>query len=155
MSERKIRSGTYEDLVKHRLVYVELLAKQGLTNQKIAEQIGCTYATFTAWCNKHPELREALIAGRANTVERVENKLIELAMGAEEITETEIEERALVEHGEKVGVKRTERVTVKKQPNLQAISLYLYNNSDKYKDPKEKGNTFGLTDNNITIVDDI
>lgn len=150
----EVRSYSYEDLVAYRLIYIELLAARGLNNKGIAEQLGVSENTFSKWVNEHSELKEALISGRAPVCERVESRLVELALGAQEEVTVESKEIPIVRNGQQVGIQKTEKKTTKHIPNLGAIKYFLDNNRpDKYRD--RKNDIVGVADDGIKIINDI
>ncbi len=56
------------------------LARNGLTDAEIAEQMGVHVSTFWRWFNEHPELREAVRAAGAVANQRVRSSLYKRAI---------------------------------------------------------------------------
>lgn len=63
------------------LLRIEGWARDGLTDEQIAEKIGINPATLYDWKNKYPEISEALKKGKEVTDRKVENALFERALG--------------------------------------------------------------------------
>lgn len=72
------RKGAYDADVPKRVFE---LAKLGLTERKIAMAIGVSHATIDNWKNKHPELLDALLAGKDQFDHGVQKSLIQRAQG--------------------------------------------------------------------------
>lgn len=56
-------------------------ARQGLTNEQIAQNMGIAEKTFYRWLEKYSQLSQALKKGRAHALENVENALYKHATG--------------------------------------------------------------------------
>lgn len=84
---------SYEDwITEDGLARIEAWARDGLTDEQIAENIGCNRTTIYDWKNKHSDISNALKSGRAPVDLQVENALLKRALGYEyEETETIIE----------------------------------------------------------------
>ena len=54
-------------------------ARDGLTDEQIAQNMGIAPGTFYKWQNEHSEIREALKEGKAPVDIEIENKLLEKA----------------------------------------------------------------------------
>lgn len=72
------------------LLLLEGWARDGLTDEQIAENIGITATTLYEWKNRFPEISEALKKGKEVVDIRVENALLKRALGYE-YTEERIE----------------------------------------------------------------
>lgn len=126
---RKIAHNSYERRVKPKLGLIEAYARHGLSNSKIAENIGVPYSTFQTYMENHPELEAALDKGREQAELHVENALLKSALG---FTSVEIvKERKQVGTDEEgkpifklVPTKKTYRQVA---PNIQAIQYWLEN----------------------------
>lgn len=103
----------------------EGLARQGLTNAEIAEQLQISTSTFYKYIKKFPDFGDALKRGRAPVDFDVESSLLKLATG---YATTEIQEEAIIdaETGEAV---KTKRKTVLKHvpPSVSAAMFWLKN----------------------------
>ncbi|MFA6100795.1 MAG: hypothetical protein WCV67_15805 [Victivallaceae bacterium] len=96
-------------------------ASDGLTDCQIAYQMGISRSSFYNYKQQHPEFAEAIEVGRDVVDGRVENRLLELAMGNYTIT------THVTDHEGRT------RTTVKDAiPNLKAIQYWL-KRSDRRK----------------------
>ena len=74
--------GKYQEwLTPEGLLKIEGWARDGLTDEQIAENIGVNPATLYDWKNKYPEISEALKKGKEVVDRQVENALFERALG--------------------------------------------------------------------------
>lgn len=64
-----------------KLILVEGWARDGLTNEQIAEKLGITAKTLYEWQKKYSEFRDALKKGKEVVDREVENALLKKAMG--------------------------------------------------------------------------
>ena len=70
-------------------------ARDGLTDDQIAKNIGISLSTYYAWQNSYPEFSDAIKKGKAPVDYEIENALFKRAFGFEyEETITDIEELA-------------------------------------------------------------
>lgn len=72
------RPSKYEDID---LKQVEFLAKEGFTDQKMADFFGVDRANWYRWKNKYPKFRDALKKWKDKSDENVERSLFERANG--------------------------------------------------------------------------
>ena len=56
-------------------------ARAGLTDEKIAKQIGISRSTLAEWKNKHKSIADALSSGKEFADRLVENSLYKMALG--------------------------------------------------------------------------
>lgn len=63
------------------LARLEQWAREGLTDEQIAHNVGIAAGTLYDWQNKHPEISEALKKGKAPVDIAVENALLKRALG--------------------------------------------------------------------------
>lgn len=128
------------------LLLLEGWARDGLTDEQLAEKMGINPATLYDWKNKHPEISEALKKGKEIVDIQVENALLKRALGYEYM-----EER--VEISEKDGRKVIQ--TVKQViPDTAAQIFWLKNRRpDRWRDkPQEKAETVAQADE-MTLSD--
>lgn len=88
------RKGVYDEwLTQDGLLRIEGWARDGLTNDQIAHNIGVSGRTFAEWVSRFSSLSSSLKKGKAPVDIEVENALLKRALGYEyeEVT-TEIEE---------------------------------------------------------------
>lgn len=124
------RKGKYHEwLTEDGLLRIESWASDGLTNEDIAHNIGIAPETFSRWLNKYNQLNQALKKGREPVVRKLENALINKALGFEyDETETYIEE---VEGVQKKKVKKITRYSL---PDSSALIFLLKNyKPNKYR----------------------
>lgn len=118
--------------VEPKLILVEGWARNGLTDEQIAKNLGIAYSTFREYKNKYSALSAALKKGKEVVDYEVENALLKRALGYEydEIT---------YENGEEV-----KRVTKQVAPDTTAQIFWLKNRKpDKWRDKQviESNNT--------------
>lgn len=76
------RKGKYEEwLTEDGLTTVEGWARDGLTDEQIAHNIGIAERTFTEWKERFPAISAALKKGKAPVDIQVENALLKRALG--------------------------------------------------------------------------
>ena len=74
--------GKYVDwLTDDGLLRITGWARDGLTNEQIAHNMGITTPTLWDWCNKYPKISNALKEGKAPVDLEVENALLKSALG--------------------------------------------------------------------------
>lgn len=115
--------GKYEYwLTEDGLILLEGWARDGLTDEQIASNMGIGSSTLYAWKNKHREIVEALKKGKEVVDYQVENALLKRALGYfyEEVMDEQSED----------GVKH--RVTKKfLPPDVTAQIIWLKNRKSK------------------------
>lgn len=113
------------------LLLLEGWARDGLTDEQLAEKMGINPATLYDWKNKHPEISEALKKGKEIVDIQVENALLKRALGYEYM-----EER--VEISEKDG-RKVIQTTKTVPPDTTAQIFWLKNRRpDKWRDKPEE-----------------
>lgn len=113
----------YDDwLTEESLIVIEGWARQGLTDEQIAKNMGIRRSTFYEWLKKFPDISVALKKGKAPVDFEVENALLKRALGFEyEETETIIEE---VDGKQKKRIKKIKKVAL---PETSAAIFWLKN----------------------------
>ena len=91
---RAIAKGKYQEwLEADNLILIEDWARQGLTEEQIAKNMGIGLTTFKQWKKKYQPIWTALKKGKAPIDFEVENALLKRALGFEyEETETVFED---------------------------------------------------------------
>ena len=86
------RKGNYEEwLTDDGLLQIQNWAREGLTNEQIAHNVGVSGRSFAEWVSRFPSLSSALKKGKAPVDIEVENALLKRALGYDyEETVTEI-----------------------------------------------------------------
>src|SRR5690606_38975175 len=108
---------------------IEGWAKDGLTDEQIAQNMGISRSTLSDWKNKFPDISNALKKGKEIVDRQVENALLKRALGYkyDEITR-ELKEVVNPETGEVEEVLvETKRVTKEVQPDVTAQIFWLKN----------------------------
>ena len=85
MSKRKNkggRRGKYLDWVTEEgLLKIEGWARDGLTDEQIAQNIGISRSTLNVWKGKYPDISDSLKRGKEVVDRQVENALLKRALG--------------------------------------------------------------------------
>lgn len=118
--------GKYEKWLKpESLLLLEAWARDGLTDEQIAEKMKIGTTTFYRWKNEHREIWEALKKGKEVVDVEVENALLKRALG---YSTTEVtRERALNPETGKVELVVTKAVTKEVPPDTTAQIFWLKN----------------------------
>lgn len=138
-------SGKYQQwLEPDGLLLLEGWARDGLTDEQIAHNMGCAYSTLREWKDKYPALSAALKRGKEVVDIEVENALLKRAMGYDYV-----EERVEVNGNGKRKVTQT----TKHIPGDTTAQIFWLKNrrADRWRDkptPTAEGNE-------VTIVDDL
>ena len=123
--------GKYQEwITEEGLIKIEGWAKDGLTDEQIAHNIGINVKTLYDWKNKYSNIRNTLKKGKEVVDREVENALLKRAMGYryDEIT--------------KEGGVVTKVVTKEVQPDTTAQIFWLKNRKPReWRDKREVENT--------------
>jgi transcriptional regulator with XRE-family HTH domain len=122
----------YETNVKDKLLLVEAWARNGLTDEQIAKNLGISKVTFYKYINEHTELSELLKKGKEVIDIEVENALLKRALGYkyDEVT------REVNSDTGKLVVSKV--VTKEVQPDTTAQIFWLKNRKpEAWRDRKE------------------
>lgn len=126
------RKGKYEEwLTEDGLTTVEGWARDGLTDEQIAHNIGIAGRTYYEWQERFPQFAQAIKKGKAPVDIQVENALLKRALGYEyEETTTEI-----IENPDGTKRKHIKKVTKMVLPDTLAQFFWLKNRRpDKWRD---------------------
>lgn len=129
------RKGLYEEwLTKDGLMQIEGWARDGLTNDQIAHNIGISGRSFAEWISRFSSISSALKKGKAPVDIEVENALLKSALGFEyEETITEIEE--LPGGKQKKQIRKVKKYA---PPNSTAQIFWLKNRRpDRWRDKQD------------------
>lgn len=113
------------------LLLIEGWARDGLTDEQIAGNMGVSRSTLNEWKKKYPDIQDSLKRGKEIVDRQVENALLKRALGYEY---EEIKEK--YEFGE-----LSERTVTKKQvvPDTTAQIFWLKNRKSKdWRDKQER-----------------
>ncbi len=137
--------GKYQEwLEPEGLLKIEGWARDGLTDEQIAHNMGISVATLYNWKNEHLEILESLKRGKEVVDRMVENALLKRALGYEYEEISEKYEMGIL----------TERKVTKKQvvPDTTAQIFWLKNRKPSDWRDKPEGET---EQGGITIVNNI
>ena len=130
-----------EWITEEGLLKIEGLARDGLTDKQIAENIGVAYSTFRDWIKRFPALSAPLKRGKEVIDRQVENALLKRALGYEYVETT----KELTD----LGLTVTKQVTKQVAPDTTAQIFWLKNRKPKeWRDKKETEVTGNLSVNN-------
>lgn len=135
-SQKSEGRSKYQTYVLPRLVEIEGWARDGLTEEQIAKNLGVAYSTFRVYKDKYPALSAALKRSKAIADREVENALFKRAIG---YTYEEITQEPLVdpETGE-TRIVVTKVVTKHVLPDVTAQIFWLKNRKpEEWRDWKE------------------
>lgn len=112
--------------VEPKLELIECWARDGLTDEQIAKNLGVAVSTFNEYKNKYPEFSESLKKGKEIIDYQVENALLKRALGYEY-------EEITYENGEE-----TKRVVKQVAPDTTAQIFWLKNRKpQQWRDKKD------------------
>lgn len=155
MSSKKAgRRGKYEDwLTEDGLLKVQGWARDGLSNEQIAHNMGITFQTLYKWQDKYSELREALKKGKEVVDREVENALLKRALGYEydEVTQEPVTDKdtGITE------MRVTKRVTKQIVPDVTAQIFWLKNRKPNEFRDKRDVDLSGHVELPVVLRDDI
>lgn len=152
---------SYDDLIRYKRVYIEMMARDGVTNKDIARKLGIPYDEFLTLIENNKTLQNLLAVCREETDYEVENALYRLATG---YSYTEVEKEVVNKPIIKDGVVKGKAVTVttvtnKKEipPDIHAIRRWQDNRQpgkwDRELITKSNINITGAAP--VQIVDDV
>ena len=139
------RKGKYSDWLTYEgLLKVEAWARNGLSDEQIAKNIGIAVSTLYEWKNRFPEFSEALKKGKEVVDIEVENALLKRALGHQVVEETKealrdpkTEEPIVDSSGNSIMVV-TKQITKNVPPDVTAQIFWLKNRKpDVWRDRKD------------------
>lgn len=135
------------------LLRLQAWARDGLSDEQMAHNIGITTTTLYDWKKKYPAFSEALARGKEVVDIEVENALLKRAKGYDYI-ETTSELIADKNARNKAVMKVTKRVARHVPPDVKAIVFWLTNRKPEWRDKQEKelSGNIGI---NLVVDDDI
>lgn len=131
------RRGKYEDwLTEDGLLKVQGWARDGLSNEQIAHNIGINKDTLYEWQKRFSDFSEALKKGKEVVDREVENALLKRALGYEydEVTQEPVTDKdtGITE------MRVTKRVTKQIVPDVTAQIFWLKNRKpDEFRDKRD------------------
>lgn len=120
------------------LTLLEGWARAGLTDEQIAEKIGCGVRTLYDWKNRFPQISQALKKGKEIVDIQVENALLKRALGYDY-------KEQRIEKSDKDGTKIVQ--TIRHVPADTTAQIFWLKNRrpDKWRDkPEMPGDSDGL-----------
>lgn len=134
-------NGKYHDwITEDGLLKLEAWARDGLTNEQIASNIGIAEGTIYEWIKRYPKLNEALKRGKQVVDIEVENALLKRALG---YSYNEVK-REIYPDGTQKRVITTKEVA----PDTTAQIFWLKNRKpDNWRDRKEQNITGEINTN--------
>lgn len=137
-------NGKYEKwLTEEGLLQLEAWARDGLTDDQIAANIGIVRSTLSEWKTRFSDISDALKKGKEVVDVQVENALLKRALG---YTYVETTREQVIDYdpdtGEKVGahMEVTKEVTKEVQPDTTAQIFWLKNRKpDVWRDKRDVG----------------
>ena len=138
--------GKYEYwLTPEGLLKIEGWARDGLTEEQIAYNMGIGYSTLQAWKNKYKDILDTLKKGKEVVDRQVENALLKRALGYKytEVTKERID-------GSLVVTKEVEKEVV---PDTTAQIFWLKNR--KPNEWRDKNNVELEGEIGVNIIDDV
>lgn len=136
--------GKFEEwLTEESLLKIEAWARNGLTDEQIAHNIGITKSTLYEWKKRFSAFSEALKKGKEVVDIQVENALLKRALG---YSYTEVTKERVIDYDPKTGeaigshMEITKEVTKEVQPDVTAQIFWLKNRKpDVWRDRKDFG----------------
>lgn len=140
--------GKYEYwLTKDGLILLEAWARDGLTDEQIAHNIGISAVTLYDWKKKFPKFTKALKKSKEVADIEVENSLYKRAMGYEYVEETQE-----LRDGE---LTTTKRITKQVPPDTTAQIFWLKNRKPRqWRDKKDMDISVQPVDKTIEELDE-
>ena len=127
-------SGKYKGwLTNEGLIKIEGWARDGLTDEQIARNMGISPSTLYEWKKKYPEISEVLKKGKEVVDRQVENALLKRALGYdyEEV-------KTLIEDVDGKKKKKVEKTVKHIAPDVTAQIFWLKNRRpDKWRDKQD------------------
>lgn len=136
--------GKYEQwLTEEGLLQLEAWARNGLTNEQIAANMGITRSTLNEWKKKYSDISDTLKRGKDIVDIQVENALLKRALG---YTYIETTQERVDDYDPHTGLKTgshmevTKTVTKEVQPDTTAQIFWLKNRKpDTWRDKRDVG----------------
>jgi hypothetical protein len=136
--------GKFHDwLTNEGLLKIEAWARNGLTDEQIAHNMGIRRSTLYEWKKKFPVISDTLKKGKEVVDIQVENALLKRALG---YTFTEVTKERVIDYDPKTGeaigshMEIVKEVTKEVQPDVTAQIFWLKNRKpDVWRDRKDIG----------------
>ena len=151
MSKKKGPGKYYDWITEEGLLKIEGWARDGLTDEQIAHNMGISPSTLYEWKKKYPEISEALKKGKEVVDREVENALLKRALGYEYEEVKQIIEKD--ENGK--DRKRVEKITKHVPPDTGAQIFWLKNRKPNEWRDKRDVSVDGTIDTKVSKLDSI
>ena len=139
--------GKYEKWLQHdNLLLLESWARDGLTDETIAKNMGVGLTTLYRWKAEHREIWEALKRGKEVIDVEVENALLKSALGYQDI-EVEITTDS---NGNQIKKEKIKNIP----PNTTALIFWLKNRQPKKWRDKQEVEVSKSMDDSIKEIED-
>jgi transposase-like protein len=152
------RLSKYESEWKDKLIVIEGWARDGLTDEQVAKNMGISTSTLYEWKKKYSEFSEALKRGKEIIDREVENALLKRALGYEyeEITQERVIRKdvkgdpAIDLHGFPISeMVVTKKVTKQVIPDTTAQIFWLKNRKpEQWRDKQQVEHSGNMNINN-------
>lgn len=145
-------------LLPDNLLRLQAWARDGLSNEQIAHNIGINQDTLYTWVKKYPEFSEALSRGKEVTDIVAENALYQKAIGIKETIMKPIKlKQILYKNGKRISEKEYIKMVPEEvyvPPDVKALIFWLTNRKSEWRDKQEKelSGNIGI---NLVVDDDI
>lgn len=128
------------------LTKIQGWARDGLTNDQIAHNIGCNRATLYSWIKRYSDIDNALKRGKEVIDRQVENALLKRALGYQTVESTE--ERILDDYTGEYKLLETKVVTKQVAPDVTAQIFWLKNRKPaEWRDKRDVEHSGEMTTN--------
>ncbi|MGW7932315.1 hypothetical protein ACWEWU_11710 [Staphylococcus xylosus] len=143
---------SYKDwITKEGLLKIEGWARDGLTDEQIAHNIGCNVKTLYNWKAIHLPILQALKKGKEVVDREVENALLKRAMGYEYVEITK--ERIFNEKKNKYEMVETKQVKKQVSPDTTAQIFWLKNRKPhEWRDKRDVEHSGEMTNHINNLV---
>ncbi|MGW7932832.1 helix-turn-helix domain-containing protein [Staphylococcus xylosus] len=143
---------SYKDwITKEGLLKIEGWAKDGLTDEQIANNMGCNVSTLYRWKKEKHEICEALKKGKEVVDREVENALLKRATGYEYVESTK--ERVFNDKKGRYEMVEVKTVTKHVNPDTTAQIFWLKNRKPhEWRDKRDVEHSGEMTNNINNMV---
>lgn len=140
------------------LLRLQAWARDGLSDEQMAHNIGITTTTLYDWKKKYPAFSEALARGKEVVDIVAENALYQKAIGIKETIMKPIKlKQILYKNGKRISEKEYIKMVPEEvyvPPDVKALIFWLTNRKSEWRDKQEKelSGNIGI---NLVVDDDI
>lgn len=127
MGERRLKNYAEDWMTEEGLLLLRCWRRDGATLDDISKKTGIPVPTLSNWSRKHPEIGEALSAGKEVVDFKVESALLKAALGYKSV-ETKV---IVTKKNGEIVEQRKEKVEKEVGPNVTACLAWLNNRCSK------------------------